>query len=1676
MNWIELPNNELLKFLKDIWYLKYTKLIGKLVKRGDLMFFTDIRSHEFRKIEYPDNQYNREINILFTPENNSVLNLDVYYEFYFGIRDVEKRILKNRLSIFYVLKKNVIEIKPKAFIETRNKVYTGINVELADTIRKAIKTLTSDINREPETFIYELLQNADDYPLEKNSVEIKFTITSNYLLLSHNGQPFNFQNVYALTGISQGDKRENKETIGFKGVGFKSIFKDSKFAIIKSGGFEFKFDESCFPRDAKRPWQIIPIWVENYDSELLNEQDFINGNVAIAIKPIEGDEKLRTIEKSYKNILSKVFRDDRILIFLRRIEKVIIKDSLDTEYNIEINKNKEKWFISNGLKNVVVQDSIRQWINKKIEDEEITIPEKFKDIGETKITFAVERSGDILTGTNDSKIYTYLPTEIDFGFKFLINGDFIPDGSRTELHDNEWNNYLAKLTGVKFVEWLYILGNNTWVDFKGNKKQFDRNYIDLIPDFNDPKALASGKNQFFLDSFKEGFESAIIGSEAIKFIPIKSGDLEFLSNILIDETGLAELLGDEFSQLTGISEKLIDSNVGEGVEKIKDLIKQNDVGVIYDKDRLKDDIQTKLQDWLKKPSNNFKFIQYINSSDVLKGLLKSEEIILSESLLLQKASALYFEVPKEITFLAVDKVNSEVLTLLTDSKINLSLTEFEPVDFFKNNIFSKQENINASLADETNLLNFWKFIFDNWTLFEADTAIKDSFKHFVVLCKPKTENELSKKVISSAYLSNEFNSTNDIEIVVKDISPDEVFISDKYIDKKREAEKWRKIFKQAGAITDLQKVIEVLLPKLPIIESAKHLEIAKQIFKFWKDPANKLTDAQIVLIKTNLNIKCIDKKFRKSTDCIISDHYNNNQLIASWLPNLELANQVAQEYAPRTNQVAEWKNFFEIIGCVELTDKQNVFDAKINFIIASQDTLKDNHFEILKSISDLFKLNKENGLIFDFEKTLSQIKLQTNNDQLHLPVSIHLSSSYKPKLNLENDDIINSKLLFLNEKYLPNEIEKFFFIKLGVKNNFSFNNIEIVSFENFENLSIKDKLFNSENFNVKKNTLLSRGYNIKSIEAYTKFKNHVQCYFLSVPVIQKYNSLFFDEVVKLNDKFFNHTELINNQSSCGSCHNELINFIRENETIENKLGVFVKPSMLFSSKLEKYIDDKSLIPKNNLLCTEFKSEKSIAEIIGIYQELSIELCLYLLSNPSVELTFKEIQELNVVKILSNYRPKEEGDTKIFMLNKIAEWKSINELLISNDEKIKIEPSQQLHEDFLCLADNFGVQELSERSLILITKPEKPLISYEINEFFEKKAKYIAFKIDPLNFEVLETEIIERIVSIKFYEAEFISKVFPEYNPIYNVELDFSFEEEEKIIFYKDNWKTNIQVIEFLFNQIKSEKVEYAWFKNIISWDDKKIIETLINISDSVPNDWMNIDSKEGEDEEEAEFLKFYREGLTRAKAHWRSLANHGESFNDYFLKTFTDVLQSNKSLKLGTQISNDLSKKDQKEANREAKVIVKEKLESEGFEFTNSIDEFSTINGVKKEGIEYPLVVKSYKNQDEPLKIGANEWIQLMHPNSMFWVYFGNDKIACLKLNELLRKQDNLTISFSTENLDVENRLEKFAELLRYFGDVHFDFHSVKPNNYSTATVMGSYQFTERKTEEDLSRDDQELL
>ena len=1440
-NLFDRPEDKILNLIKEQSEIGDDLIVvGRFVNYKGKESFINIRNKNFVPLTYVgqgNEHIGKKLKIEIREKHSYTLERE-WYEFKIKLADESLRRFLNNPTLITIdlsFEPKKFHPKEKEFVLNLYKRKSNQGLETDRGNIQSLKIIEREINRVKEAFIYELLQNADDYPLLNKKVDVKIFTTTNRFIFSHNGSPFKFNNVYALCNINDGDKQDDADKIGYKGIGFKSVFAYSDKVLLKSGKYIFKFDKNHPDFQREKPFQIIPIWVD--DLSALKELP-ITENVNIVIEAKQGNTQI----EEWKELLNEIFSQESstpVILFLRNIRNVFINRTLVSQ------TTREWWIREYKLK---LSEEIKLEIKRQFETNTGNIPEKLVGVEEIEIQFSLKHLNYEIIPLSEAILYNYLPTKVNLGLPFLVNSDFIPTGDRHYLFENEWNRYLMKEVGKVYFDWLNTLFT---VKHKNTEQPiFKKDYLRLLPDISkniQELKSKSSNNLFLLEAFKQGFDLALCGDgeiEPIAFIPTQSGSLVPLSNILIDETGLAVFLKDDFFELTGISAKLIDKEVGEGIEKIKALISDYGQGVVYGMEDLKDSLKTPVfQDWLKIPANNFRLIQHFQSSADLQSLLETEAIILSESKQLLKSSALFSGVPNEVTFLTTEKINSELLGLVTESKINLPLTEFEPVKFFKNNIVAQQLNINASLTDETNLLNFWRFIFDNWTLFDSEIAIKDSIKHFVVLCKPKADNELSKKVISSTYLSSEFNPINEIESVVKDINPDEVFISDKYIDKKRDAEKWRKIFKQAGAITDLQKVIEVLLPKLPIIESAKHLEVAKQIFKFWKDPANKLTDTQIALIKTNLNIKCVDKKFRKSTDCIISDHYNNNQLIASWLPNIELPNHVSQEYAPRTNQVAEWKNFFVLIGCVELTDKQNVFDAKIDFIITAQDELREKHFELLKSISDLHKNQKENGLSFDFEKSLFQIKLQTRNNEWHLPKGIHLSNSYKPKLSLQDDDAINSTLLFLNEKYQPNEIEKYFLTEMGVNDTFKFYTSEIkrseIAVDYLNSIEIKYPA-------IALNANAGCGHQHYLI-------NHIDLNYKNLLCNFKYSEIFWQEVVKANSK---HTKVLFMQSNYkwafGNSvmfENYVVNYIKQNATLPNQENELKKPTELFSFLLSEYITEKNELPKFNLSEIHLNNDqsKSLEDILGVRILLSQSHCIELLCRIENRLSFEVIRQLQIVEILSGYSPTDDEKSKLFLLNQSLEWKAINELFISTDNQFQIEPTQNLHEYFYPIAECFGIQELSEENLVLITSPITPTISDEIKSFFERKAKYIAYKIDHLNYDEVEALIIEKIKKVAFFEVNSISKVFPEIKPIYKSEIAFHFEDDEDKIFYKGNWKTNSELKIYLHKHILEEKIPEAWFENVINrWDEYELIELLIGEYGSTPfnNDEDYIETEE----------------------------------------------------------------------------------------------------------------------------------------------------------------------------------------------------------------------------------------
>ena len=164
---------------------------------------------------------------------------------------------------------------------------------------------------------------------------------------------------------------------------------------------------------------------------------------------------------------------------------------------------------------------------------------------------------------------------------------------------------------------------------------------------------------------------------------------------------------------------------------------------------------------------------------------------------------------------------------------------------------------------------------------------------------------------------------------------------------------------------------------------------------------------------------------------------------------------------------------------------------------------------------------------------------------------------------------------------------------------------------------------------------------------------------------------------------------------------------------------------------------------------------------------------------------------------------------------------------------------------------------------------------------------------------------------------------------------------------------------------------------------------------------------------------------------------------------------------IGTRLNgSEIATIEQIAENEEAKQLVLKKLKNEGFDISNANSDFSVVNGIVLNNTNYPLVVKSCKNQEHRIWINPNEWQQLFKPNSMLWLHFGGGVVAPIKAHELFTYQDKLTLSFDTVNLMMDDRISKIMEVLRYFNKVHLDLVSLNPNK-QRANVMEQYLFND---------------
>lgn len=857
--------------------------------------------------------------------------------------------------------KKVIEVNlHKSYINELEKQFLTAEGIAGNTLRGAVSRISIETNKKPETFIYELLQNADDYPADGQAVNIHFEITPNFLIIRHNGAVFTKDNVYAICSVDAGDKKNARNKIGFKGMGFKSVFKDSNYVWIKSGQYSFRFDQSQHPDKA---WQVIPIWTDLNDlNQEINDPELIDAPVTIALKPKSGETTL----SNYERIFTEVFKEERLLLFLRAVTSLEFKGAA---LSFSIQKDSSKWEVSQ-LQEICVPEEIATSLNHDITHSS-RIPEKYKDITHTTISFATNRKEGKIAPTEDASIYVYLPTALDFGFPFIINGDFIPDGSREKIYsDIIWNQYLFEQAGFQLLNWLKSL----------SLKEEEDGFICLIPDIqdlNEKNKLDNEKSQF-LKAFKKGFEE---GLQNIPFLKDTDGNLQLLEELFIDQTGLYTLLGKEqFKQFTGIDKHLIATTTGHD-SVIKKLIDSYDLGLVFDTQTALEVIKKEaFTTWLTDINNNLLFLK---TALEYKWLTKiwEQPVFLSAQGILMPLTGVYKDFGGNELYLDglnIPRLHQEVKCYLEseiaqNNKFQPQWKEYKFENFLNDAILDDITIIDDLLLEKQANLNFYEYLSRHNELINEIHVKK--IKIFRVW---EAREEPLSQVNDNTYFPNEVLLTmRELGII-----PENSFniLSNAYFEEGIPQDNKKKIWLRLGvkefSIETFFK--EVILPKSASIN--EHIiQNETNSSAFWSFFKNKYPELEKKSLSNfSVLVDCGDKEtiiYKKVKDCYLGDLYTQGNYIEAAI----------KEYAPDdaffihnvyldSDNTEGWARFWKRQGA-----KTDISDLIITDILPNISSIPPSrHHAIISLLFNNFEVVKEQEEQAPF---LRQLTLKTTSGE-----------------------------------------------------------------------------------------------------------------------------------------------------------------------------------------------------------------------------------------------------------------------------------------------------------------------------------------------------------------------------------------------------------------------------------------------------------------------------------------------------------------------------------------------------------------------------------------------------------------------------------------------------------------------------------------------------------------------
>lgn len=599
------------------------------------------------------------------------------------------------------------------------------NPDQATTQEQSLIQLSSGIYTEEERFVFELFQNAvDAFGDSAGCLNVKIAIQNGYLVFMHNGQAFSKRDIEGLCDVGNGNKTKDIKKIGYKGIGFKSVFWSNCVTVL-SGGYCFKFDKEYWvdywdknwknsygTKDPEKrylmPWQIIPIETTPPDIGIDTSDYTVVTYIQLGRKKKIGDKIKRLMSDcqfllfvNAKNIKMSFWEEGKLAYSL---EKKTIDDQVELSQN---GMEDSRWLIYSNDHVEVSSD-----IQEEMKEDGYT-PLKLQDAKSFDLSFAIRLDKEKkLMPMRNAVVYTYLPTSFKFGDEgqpFLVNANFITDAGRQQLHkDSAWNKLIFSRVPYEFLTWMSQISDKY------------PNYYEVLP------KVSYGSSNPLEAAYEEGMKSAI---KTVAFIPSANDPtIKLLSHhAMMDIIGMSEAIS------TGVLLRHVNKTYGKSFDD-SSLIRRvwkgsrmlKDYGVFFfDKDCLAKLFEDKecfegIDVELDKKLIDFLFHYYLQQRDGagksdLMETLETVKFLLDENEELAAPEDLYFpsdyreqnDMAEDVVFLHPDIANFVKNDTAMDKWLaDLGVSELDDITFIED-VLCKD-----GYVKEKNAIEVGQFLFD----------------------------------------------------------------------------------------------------------------------------------------------------------------------------------------------------------------------------------------------------------------------------------------------------------------------------------------------------------------------------------------------------------------------------------------------------------------------------------------------------------------------------------------------------------------------------------------------------------------------------------------------------------------------------------------------------------------------------------------------------------------------------------------------------------------------------------------------------------------------------------------------------------------------------------------------------------------------------------------------------